>query len=157
LDRFEYAIAREAMRLRLPTLGICRGAQTINVARGGTLHQHLPDVAGETIAHRQITDGRIPTHPVAVAPGSTLAGVLGATELDVNSFHHQAVDRLGDGLRACAWAPDGTIEAIEDPRQPFLLAVQWHAETLHHIPVHLALFEELASVSAGATTLRKAA
>jgi putative glutamine amidotransferase len=83
--------------------------------------------------------------------------VLGTTELSVNSFHHQAVDRLGAGLRACAWAPDGTIEAIEDPGQPFLLAVQWHAETLRDIPMHLALFEELAGVSAGATTLRRAA
>jgi putative glutamine amidotransferase len=157
LDCFEYAVAREAVHLRLPTLGICRGTQTINVARGGALHQHLPDVAGDTITHRQTIDGRIPTHPVAVAPGSTLAAVLGATELNVNSFHHQAVDRLGEGLRASAWAPDGTIEAIEDPRQPFLLAVQWHAEALRHIPMHLALFEELVSVSAGTTTLRRAA
>jgi putative glutamine amidotransferase len=158
LDRFEYAIAREAVRLRLPTLGICRGAQTLNVVRGGTLHQHLPDVVGDTIAHRQTTDGRLPTHPVSVAPESTLAGVLGTTQLNVNSFHHQAVDRLGAGLCACAWAPDGTIEAIEDPGQPFLLAVQWHAETLRDIPMHLALFEELATVSAGGTTmLRRAA
>ena len=157
LDRFEYAVAREAVRLRLPTLGICRGAQTLNVVRGGTLHQHLPDVIGDTIAHRQVTDGRIPTHPVAISPESRLAGVLGTTQLNVNSFHHQAVDRLGAGLSACAWAPDGTIEAIEDPGQPFLLAVQWHAETLREIPEHLALFEELARVSAGATTLRQAA
>ena len=145
------------MRLRLPTLGICRGAQTLNVVRGGTLHQHLPDVVGDTIAHRQTKDGRVPTHPVAVAPGSRLAAVLGTTELNVNSFHHQAVARLGVGLRACAWAPDGTIEAIDDPGQPFLLAVQWHAETLRDTPMHLALFEELASVSAGTTTLRRAA
>lgn len=157
LDRFEYAVAREAVRLRLPTLGICRGAQTLNVARGGTLHQHLPDVVGETIAHRQIEDGRLPTHPVAVAPRSMLAAVLGTTQLDVNSFHHQAVDRLGGGLCACAWAPDGTIEAIEDPEQPFVLAVQWHAETLRDVPVHQALFGELASVSAGNTALRRAA
>jgi putative glutamine amidotransferase len=157
LDRFEYAMAREAARLELPTLGICRGAQTLNVARGGTLHQHLPDVVGDTVAHRQIEDGRVATHSVAVAPGSTLAAVLGTTQLNVNSFHHQAVDRLGAGLRACAWAPDGTIEAIEDPEQPFLLAVQWHAETLRDVSVHLALFQELASVSAGATTLRRAA
>jgi putative glutamine amidotransferase len=157
LDRFEYAVAREAVRLELPTLGICRGAQTLNVARGGTLHQHLPDVVGDTIAHRQIEDGRLPTHSVAIAPGSTLAAVLGTTQLNVNSFHHQAVDRIGAGLCACAWAPDGTIEAIEDPAQPFLLAVQWHAETLRDVPVHLALFEELASVAAGTTTLRRAA
>lgn len=157
LDRFEYAVAREAVRLELPILGICRGAQTLNVARGGTLHQHLPDVVGHAIAHRQIEDGRLPTHPVVIAPGSALAAVLGTRQLRVNSFHHQAVDRLGAGLCACAWAPDGTIEAIEDPEPPFVLAVQWHAETLCDVPVHLALFEELASVAAGGTPLRRAA
>jgi putative glutamine amidotransferase len=157
LDRFEYAMAREGVRQELPILGICRGAQTLNVARGGTLHQHLPDVVGDAIAHRQIDDGQLPTHPVVIAQGSMLATVLGATQLSVNSFHHQAVDRLGAGLCACAWAPDGTIEAIEDPAQPFVLAVQWHAETLRDLPVHLALFEELASVAAGTTRLRRAA
>jgi putative glutamine amidotransferase len=70
LDRFEYAMAREAVRLHLPTFGICRGAQTLNVVCGGTLHQHLPDVVGDTIVHRQSTDGRIPTHPVTIAPGT---------------------------------------------------------------------------------------
>ena len=157
LDRFEYVLAREAMRLGLPSLGICRGAQTLNVARGGTLHQHLPDVVGDAIAHRQLEDGRVPTHPVEVAPASALAAVLGTTQLDVNSFHHQAVDRVGDGLRACAWAPDGTIEAIEDPEQPFLLAVQWHAETLRDVPMHLALFRALVGVCTGTPTLRLAA
>jgi putative glutamine amidotransferase len=157
LDRFEYAVVREAMRLGLPTLGICRGAQTLNVARGGTLHQHLPDVVGDTIAHRQLEDGRVPTHPVQIAPASRLATVLGTTQLDVNSFHHQSVDRIGAGLRACAWAPDGTIEAIEDAEQPFLLAVQWHAETLRDVPMHLALFAELVGVGAGSTALRRVA
>lgn len=157
LDVFEYRLAREALRLGMPILGICRGAQTLNVARGGTLHQHLPDVVGEAIAHRQTEDGRLPTHPVTILPTSRLAAVLGMTRLSVNSFHHQAVDRLGSGLRACAWAPDGTIEAIEDPAESFVLAVQWHAETLQGIPAHLALFEELVSAAAGSTTLRLAA
>ena len=157
LDGFEYAMAREAARLELPILGICRGAQTLNVARGGTLHQHLPDVVGDVITHRQIEDGRVPTHPVAVAPGSRLAAILGTTRLDVNSFHHQAVDRLGAGLCACAWAPDGTIEAIEDPEQPFVLAVQWHAEALRGVPMHLGLFEVLASAAVGPAPLRRAA
>jgi putative glutamine amidotransferase len=157
LDAFEYAMATEALRLGLPILGICRGAQTLNVARGGTLHQHLPDVVGDAIAHRQAVDGRVPTHPVAVLPGSRLAAVLGTTRLSVNSFHHQAVDRLGTDLHACAWAPDGTIEAIEDPRQAFVVAVQWHAETLQGVPGHLALFEELVHVAAESTQLRRAA
>lgn len=157
LDAFEYAMAREALRLELPMLGICRGAQTLNVARGGTLHQHLPDVVGDVIAHRQTVHGRVPTHPVTILAGSRLAATLGATRLSVNSFHHQAVDRLGAGLRACAWAPDGTIEAIEDPERPFVVAVQWHAETLQTVPGQLALFEELVSISAGSTRLRRAA
>jgi putative glutamine amidotransferase len=157
LDAFEYAIAREALRLGLPILGICRGAQTLNVARGGTLHQHLPDVVGDTIAHRQAVDGRVPTHPVTILPDSRLAAVLGTTRLSVNSFHHQAVDRLGAGLRECAWAPDGTVEAIEDPGRPFVLAVQWHAETLQGVPGQPTLFEELVGVAAGSTQLRQAA
>ena len=157
LDAFEYAIAREALRLDLPILGICRGAQTLNVARGGTLHQHLPDVVGDSVEHRQTVDGRVPTHPVRILAGSRLAAVLGTTRMSVNSFHHQAVDRLGTGLCACAWSPDGAIEAIEDPEQPLVLAVQWHAETLQAVPGQLALFEELVSVAAGSTELRRAA
>jgi putative glutamine amidotransferase len=157
LDAFEYAVARDALRLELPILGICRGVQTLNVARGGTLHQHLPDVVGDLVAHRQTIDGRVPTHPVTILPGSRLAAVLGTTQLSVNSFHHQAVDRLGTSLCACAWAPDGAIEAIEDPKRPFVVAVQWHAETLQGVPSQLALFEELVSVAAGSTQLRRAA
>jgi putative glutamine amidotransferase len=157
LDVFEYAVAREAVRLELPILGICRGAQTLNVARGGTLHQHLPDVVGDGIAHRQDGDGRLPTHIVDVLPGSRLASVLEATQVSVNSFHHQAIDRLGAGLLACAWAPDGTIEAIEDDSLPFVLAVQWHAETLIDTPPHLGLFLELVEVAADVSGLERAA
>ena len=86
-----------------------------------------------------------------------LAAVMGTTRLSVNSFHHQAVDRLGTGLCACAWAPDGAIEAIEDPERPFVVAVQWHAETLQRVPGHLALFEELVNVATRSTQLREAA
>src|SRR5581483_7390957 len=104
------------------------------------------------IEHRQTVDGAIPTHSVTILPGSRLATALGTTRLSVNSFHHQAVDRLGTGLRACAWAPDGTIEALEDRAEPFVLAVQWHAETLR-VPGQKALFEELVSVAGGTTPL----
>jgi putative glutamine amidotransferase len=157
LDAFEYAVAREALRLELPILGICRGAQTLNVARGGTLHQHLADVVGDLVAHRQVEDGRLPTHLVEVLPGSRLARVLGTTELSVNSFHHQAIDRLGTGLRACAWAPDGTIEGIEDETLPFVVAVQWHAETLADDPAQSALFLQLVAVAAGVSRLARTA
>ena len=157
LDAFEYAVVREALRVELPILGICRGAQALNVACGGTLHQHLPDVVGDAVVHRQAEDGRRPTHVVDVVAGSRLARVLGTTRLRVNSFHHQAVDRLGAGLRVCGRAPDGTIEAIEDPVRSFVMAVQWHAETLVGAAAQMALFEELVAVAGGLRRLPRVA
>ena len=147
LDAFELAVAREADRLGIPILGICRGCQTLNVARGGTLHQHLPDVTDGTVDHRQTASGRMPTHRVRIESGSRLAEIVGAEELEVNSFHHQAVDRLGRGLRAVAWSPDGVVEAIEEPGVGLLLGVQWHAETLVEGPAHARLFEALVTAS----------
>jgi putative glutamine amidotransferase len=157
LDAFEYAVVREALRRDLPILGVCRGAQALNVARGGTLHQHLPDVVGEEVVHRQTLDGRYPTHAVDVLPGTLLARLLGGGRHEVNSFHHQAVGRLGEGLRVSARAPDGTIEAIEAPGAAFALAVQWHAETLVERRSHGALFDELVAVAAGGRRLPRAA
>ncbi len=87
----------------------------------------MPDVVGDAVTHRQTEPGWVTTHDVRVEPGSRLAAALGTESLAVNSFHHQAVERLGDGLRAVAWSPDGLIEGIEGDR---VLAVQWHAETL---------------------------
>jgi putative glutamine amidotransferase len=142
LDRFELAAAGRADAAGLPILAICRGLQALNVARGGTLHQHVPD-------HRQEVAGEETTHSVRIAPGSRLARVTGAEELEVNSFHHQAVDRLGRGLRVVAWAPDGTVEALEAPRRAApLLAVQWHAESLVARPEHAALFADLVDAAA---------
>jgi putative glutamine amidotransferase len=149
LDAFELALARAADERGLPVLGICRGVQALNVARGGTLHQH---VAG----HRQTEPGTATTHTVVVERGSRLAGVVGARPLRVNSFHHQAVDVLGSGLRAVAWAPDGTVEAVEAPGARFVLGVQWHAEGLAALPRHRALFEALV-VAAGAAPVLRAA
>ncbi len=131
LDRFELAVAAEADRRGLPILAICRGMQAINVARGGTLHQHLPDRTSEVaIGHRQSVPGERTTHAIDVETGSKLARVLGRKRLRVNSFHHQAVRRLGRGLQAVAWAPDGVVEGFEARSRPFLLGVQWHAECL---------------------------
>ena len=133
LDAFELAVARHADAVGLPILGICRGCQALNVACGGSLVQHLPAVADGTIDHRQTAPGWTVTHDVAVEAGSRLARVLGAEALSVNSFHHQAVERLGDGLRAVAWAPDGTIEGVEAEGERLVLGVQWHAETLDEV------------------------
>jgi putative glutamine amidotransferase len=130
LDAFELELLRRADAARIPVLAICRGLQALNVARDGTLHQHLPVDVGGPIHHRQHQPGVIATHSVRIEPGSRLATILGATAIDVNSFHHQAVRDLGRGLRAVAWAPDGVIEGIEATDRPFSVAVQWHAEGL---------------------------
>jgi putative glutamine amidotransferase len=150
LDAFELALARAADERGLPLLGICRGAQALNVARGGSLHQHLP-------GHRQTEPATATTHAVDVEPGTLLARLVGTGALDVNSFHHQAVDRLGRGLEVTAFAPDGTIEAIEAPGPRFLLGVQWHAEGLLAVPRHRALFEALVAAAAPERVLRRAA
>jgi putative glutamine amidotransferase len=139
LDRFELAVARRADAREMPILAICRGTQALNIVRGGALHQHLPEIS-EEISHRQQTPGDQASHPVEIEPGSRLAAALEGTEIDVNSFHHQAIDRLGEGLVVSARAPDGTVEAVEDPSRPFLIGVQWHAETLVHRPYEAALF-----------------
>jgi putative glutamine amidotransferase len=152
LDRFELAVARRADAREIPILAICRGTQALNVARGGSLIQHLPDVSAE-IAHRQTTPGDQTSHPIDVESGSRLAAALGNDEVvvpdvvDVNSFHHQGIERLGQGLKVSARAPDGTAEAIEDPSRPFLIGVQWHAETLVHRSYEAALFRHFVEAS----------
>ncbi|HSJ72972.1 MAG TPA: gamma-glutamyl-gamma-aminobutyrate hydrolase family protein [Miltoncostaeaceae bacterium] len=130
LDAFELALVAEALERGMPVLGICRGAQMINVAAGGTLHQHLPACVDGALPHRQEADLAVSTHPVRVAGESRLAACLGGEVAEVNSLHHQAVDRLGAGLEAVAWAPDGVVEAVEGTGGGFLLGVQWHAEGL---------------------------
>jgi putative glutamine amidotransferase len=156
LDAFEFAVARRADQLGIPVLGICRGCQALNVARGGTLHQHLPDVTDGSVPHRQKESGRRTTHSVRVEARSRLADIVGAEELDVNSFHHQAVDRVGRDLRPVAWSSDGVVEAIEDDGPALYLGVQWHAETLVHYERHAALFEALVDAAASESQQRAA-
>jgi putative glutamine amidotransferase len=146
VDVFEIALCRQADRRGMPILGICRGTQVLNVARQGSLIQHLPDFTDGAIEHRQKAPGDQTTHEVRVAPDSGLAQTTGGGPVDVNSFHHQAIDRLGIGLRPVAWARDGVIEAVEgeqDGDGRFVLGVQWHAETLTGEAEQLALFELL--------------
>jgi putative glutamine amidotransferase len=149
LDAFELAIAQLADARGMPMVGICRGAQALNVARGGTLHQHLP-------GHRQTEPATATTHSVLVDPGTRLAALLGTDLLRVNSFHHQAVDRLGGGLRAVAHAADGTVEGVEMPGSRFVVGVQWHVEGLVAQPRHRVLFEALVTAADDATALRAA-
>jgi len=144
LDRFELALARAADEREMPVLGICRGSQVLNVSRGGDLIQHLGTAErDDPLHHRQRYRGERCSHRIEIEPDSVLARAVGVTELDVNSFHHQAVRTVGAGLRASALAPDGVVEAVEDPDRPFFLGVQWHAEFDTGRPTGRALLRTL--------------
>ena len=126
-DAFELALLGCAQERGLPVLGICRGLQLINVARGGTLVQDLGEVDTDLAPHRPQL-GTFGRHSVTTEAGSTTAGVLGPVVDGIHSHHHQGVAELGEGLVATARAEDGTIEALEDPVAPFCMAVLWHPE-----------------------------
>jgi putative glutamine amidotransferase len=124
-DGWELALTRQALHQGTPLLGICRGAQVLTVALGGTLLQHVPDVPG---AHdHKLGPGRFASHTVRTVAGSRVAGALGA-EATVHCYHHQAVDRLPEGLRASAHAEDGVVEGVELDGEGFAVGVQWHPE-----------------------------
>ncbi|WP_159502129.1 gamma-glutamyl-gamma-aminobutyrate hydrolase family protein [Microbacterium sp. 18062] len=125
-DAWELALVRGARRRGIPVFGICRGLQLINVALGGTLHQHLPDAYG-TERYR-IGGGVFAENTVVVDDGTRLAGLVGAGDLGVHSYHHQGVDRLGEGLTVTARTDDGLVQAFEVPGDEYLVAVQWHPE-----------------------------
>lgn len=143
-DAFEIALARLAAARQLPLLAICRGMQVLNVALGGSLHQHLPAPPATSILH----DNPLTTyarHAVQLLPHSATRALLGQPSLQVNSHHHQAVDRLGQGLRVAARAPDGVVEAVELEGHPFAIGVQWHPERMRGME---ALFRGLTSTAA---------
>jgi len=119
-DAAELAALAAAERRGIPVLAICRGAQLLSVSRGGTLHQHLP-------AHAPRTPGQYDTTLVRVAAGSRMAAALGES-VELRCAHHQGIDQVGTGLKAVAWADDGTIEGTEDPSAPFVVGVQSHPE-----------------------------
>jgi putative glutamine amidotransferase len=127
-DAQELALVPAALRVKIPLLAICRGLQVLNVALGGDLIQHLPDVVGESVIHRGNEERRFLPHLARVSPQSQLAEVLGTSTVSVASAHHQAVGRAGRGVIPVAWADDGMIEAIEIEGEAQVLAVQWHPE-----------------------------
>jgi len=146
-DAWEFALLGAAIRRRLPVLGICRGAQVMNVALGGTLHQHLPDVVGHT--SHQLGDAVFGTSEVRTVPGTRLATLIGESS-DAQCYHHQAIDRLGDGLIVSAQDSDGVIEAVEIPGENFVLAVQWHPEErLDDLRLFAAVVEAAATYASG--------
>ncbi len=124
-DAWEDELLTAALERGLPFLGICRGAQLLNVARGGTLIQHLPDVIGSD--RYNLGGGVFNQNPVAIDAGSVVSDLVG-NELTVKSYHHQAIDTLGDGLVVTARSDDGIIQAVEVEGAPFAVAVQWHPE-----------------------------
>ncbi len=142
-DRSELALARRVATSELPTLGICRGHQLVNVALGGTLHEHLPDVVGDAVVHR--LPPREPSeHAITVDAKSRLAGILGESNFAASSWHHQAIREPAQGLVAVARAPDGTIEGCELKTHPWLFTVQWHPElTAHASATQQRLFDAL--------------
>jgi putative glutamine amidotransferase len=151
-DEAELALVRAAIDMGLPTLAVCRGLQVLNVALGGTLHQHLPELEGKDLHGHPRADASV-VHEVKVAGGTRLAEACGSDVLRCTSHHHQAVDRLGEGLAVVALSGDGLIEAVEpaQPDAPWLVAVQWHPEiTAGQDPFQQALFDDFVAQAAAA-------
>jgi putative glutamine amidotransferase len=142
-DRSELALARRVAASELPTLGICRGHQLVNVALGGTLYEHLPDVVGDAVVHR--LPPREPSeHAITIDGKSRLANILGQEQFAAPSWHHQAIREAAQGLVPVARAPDGTIEGCELKTHPWLFTVQWHPElTAHTSATQQRLFDAL--------------
>lgn len=146
---FEIALLDQAINVKIPFLGICNGMQLFNVYCGGSLYQHLPDYIDSNIKHEQPHPKHIPSHSVMINHNTLLSKL--ATDQKVfmvNSTHHQAVDRLGQGLVASAIAEDGVIEAIELPSQKFAIGLQWHPEYLGNT-LDISIFRSFIEVASG--------
>jgi putative glutamine amidotransferase len=148
-EEFDFALIEEALALDKPILAICLGSQALNVYRGGSLFQDLlaehPD--SNTLHGKKVrTEGL--RHSLKVAPESLLARIVGANEMEVNTGHHQAVSVVGEGLNVCGTAPDGIVEAIEDPARKFVLGIQWHPEELPDDPRQKAIFTAFVKAAA---------
>ena len=152
-DAFEIALVHEALAREKPILAICRGIQVLNVALGGTLHQHVPDVFIGLVHRQHLVN--IPAdqrgHEVAIAPGSALARTVETDRLPVNSFHHQGLKAIAPGLVATATSDDGLVEAVEHRTRPDVIGVQWHPELMAPTSEpQAALFRNLVRSSAAA-------
>ena len=149
-DAWEFTLLHAALKRQVPVLGICRGAQVLNVALGGTLHQHLPDVIGHS-GHRA-GNAVFTTLPVRTVPGTRLAGLVGES-VDARCYHHQAIAELGEGLVVSGWDADGVIEALELPGHDFVLGVQWHPEeSLDDLRLFSAIVDAARTYASGRVT-----
>ncbi|MET0133916.1 MAG: gamma-glutamyl-gamma-aminobutyrate hydrolase family protein [Kibdelosporangium sp.] len=148
-DASEFGLFHLALEADLPVLAICRGMQLVNIALGGTLHQHIPDVTGS--ASHNPKPGVFGTNEIKMTPGSMLAGLIG-DHMTVQCHHHQAIDQLGSGLVASGWAQDGIAEAVELPEAGFVVGVQWHPE---EDTMDVRLFEGLVQAAVGYAARRK--
>jgi putative glutamine amidotransferase len=147
---FEVPLVRGALATGLPIFGICGGIQILNVACGGTLHQDIAACTGSTLQHKADQAQPRPSHGIEITAGTRLHAILGAERLVVNSTHHQALNKLGDGLAVTARAPDGIVEAVERPGDPFVFGVQFHPERLAaHEPVFQRLFDAFVEACTG--------
>lgn len=155
-DDLELEIAKQAVERDIPALCICRGIQVLNVALGGTLIQDLPDQYPNDVEHRQQDAGipkEEPGHRVTVTPGSLLERTYGSSEIDVNSFHHQAIKDLAPALDINGVAPDEIVEAVSHPGSTWILGVQWHPEMMFRAhPEHLRPFEALVTQASARRT-----
>jgi putative glutamine amidotransferase len=150
-DRLDMLLARAVLAEGIPVLGICLGHQILNVAAGGSLHQDVPSMVPGALPHG---DGA--RHRVRIEPGTRLAGIVGAVEVEVNSYHHQGVHRLGRGFRVAARSPDGVVEAIERDGETFAVGVQWHPEREGCAPgASAGLFAAFVGAAAGRNPLQR--
>ncbi len=153
-DESDLELVRRIVESKTPTLCICRGAQVLNVGLGGTLIEHLPDEVGESVPHRGPKREYVP-HVVHVEADTRLAQILGKRDVSPASSHHQAIREVGRGLKVVARASDGTIEAVEMPDHPWLVAVQWHPEhTAADDPTQQRLFDALVEAARRARASR---
>jgi putative glutamine amidotransferase len=152
-DHFEIALVRAARERDLPTFGVCRGIQVMNVALGGTLYQDIPSATGSRTSHTQKSVEDCLWHRIEVERGSLLSRLVGEGEVSTNSFHHQALKSIGAGLRVVAKSlSDGLVEGVEDPSRRWFLGVQWHPEIsfVQGDPPSRRLFEGIVGAAAGA-------
>ena len=129
-DEVEFKAFNEIIKTDKPILAVCRGAQLVNVALGGTLYQDIPSETDTPILHRQTADKDKPSHRVNILNDTPLFSLIGKEEMLANSFHHQAIKKLGEGLKVMATADDGIIEAVYHTEKSYLMAYQWHPERL---------------------------